>query len=420
MTTIIRRTSRLLVLAALLVVASPPRAHAQFMMGGADANMMGQFKLPRKSIEAYAKVLGLDADQREAALALHEGYVQQHEALSKGFQDDMRKIQEEFEDTQDFTIFQKKMPGLGMDFQQKMEALEKGFLGDLRALLTPEQDVKWPKVERARLRETALRFSMVSGQGVDLVDVIGDLKIDAGENPDLADQLDRYELEMDKALRAFEKWGKDQQKQFMDDENAFDFSKMNEMMKKAEEMMKQMGELGRGIRDLNRQYARTILPTLPAAQQARFEHEVKRRSFPRVYKRSWVTEALLSARGLADLSADQRAQVAELESSYTRELAVANERWAAAITEREEKTGGSMVAMMQSMMGGGGGGNDPVSEARRARKELDERYKDKLSAVLTAEQRARLPVEKPAQAEQMDMFGMMPDTDLEGEGDRGP
>ncbi|MFM9996094.1 MAG: hypothetical protein ACKVU4_09870 [Phycisphaerales bacterium] len=418
------RTSPLLIALAALIACLLPlgSARAQFgMMGGADANMMGQFKIARSNLEGYAKLLGLDKDQSDAMLALHEGYTEQYEALTKGFQTDMEKIQEEFEDTQDITVFQKQMPKIGAAFGEKMESLEKGFLADLRALLTPQQDEQWPRIERMRLRESALRFSMISGQGVDLVDVLGDLKIDAAANPDLTDQLGRYELDLDKTLKSFEKWGKDQQKQFLDDENAFDMSKMNEMMKKVEEMMKEMARLSMAIRDVNRQYARTILPMLAGDTQDRFDQEVKRRSFPRVYKRSWVTKAVGSAGGFADLSGDQQTQLAELRAAYERELAAANDRWAAAITEKEEKSGGSMMAMMQSMMGGGDASqNDPVNEARKARKDLDGRYKDKLNALLSGEQQARLPEDKREPRDQMNPMGMMTETDLEVERDDGP
>lgn len=418
------RTSPLLTALAALVACLVPlgSTRAQFgMMGGADANMMGQFKIARSNVAGYAKLLGLDKDQSDAMLALHEGYTEQYEALTKGFQKDMERIQEEFQDTQDFTVFQKQMPKIGAAFGEKMESLEKGFLADVRALLTPAQDEQWPKIERLRLRESALRFSMVSGQGVDLIDILGDLKIDAAPNPDLADQLGRYELDLDKTLKSFEKWGKDQQKQFMDDENAFDMSKMNEMMKKVEAMMQEMARLSMAIRDVNRQYARTILPMLAGDDQSRFDQEVKRRNFPRVYKKSWVTRAAGSAGGFADLSTDQKAQLDELRSGYQRELAAANERWAAAITEKEEKSGGSMMAMMQSMMGGGGAGqNDPVNDARKARKDLDTRYKDKLNALLSAEQQTRLPEDKREPRDQMNPMGMIAETDLELDSDDGP
>ncbi len=400
---------------ALVAVAAAP-APAQFMSAGADFGAMGMTRIGRKSVQGYAKLVGMDQAQADAALALQEGYAESHRALTKQFQADMQKIQEEFQDTQDFSVFQKKMPKMATDFGEKMEALEKGFMSDIKALLTPAQEAAWPKVERMRRRETGLRVSMVSGQGVDLVDVLGDLKIDPSASPDLADQLERYELDMDKRLVAMEEWGKDQQKAWMDQEDAFDFSKMDEMMKKAEEMMKQMSDLSRGIRDVNRQYARTLSPVLPSEGRAKFDHEFKRRSFPRVYRTAWVSKALSAAEGFEDMNAEQKGALTEIRRGYERELSAASAKWAAAIEAREEKTGGSMLAMMQAMQGGETGG-DEVSEARRARQELDDRYKDKLVTLLTADQKSRLPEEKSDRQDPMDFMGMTAVDDLEGQED---
>ncbi len=411
---LLSRLHAILALALLAVAAAP--VPAQFVGAGADFGAMGMTRVGRKSVQGYAKLVGMDQAQADAAMALQEGYAESHRALTKQFQADMQKIQEEFQDTQDFSVFQKKMPKMAKEFGEKMEALEKGFMSDIRALLTPAQETAWPKVERMRRRETGLRVSMVSGQGVDLVDVLGDLKVDPSASPDLADQLDRYELDMDKKLVAMEEWGKEQQKAWTDQEDAFDFSKMSEMMKKAEEMMKEMSEQSKSIRDVNRQYTRTLLPLVPADQQAKFDHEVKRRSFPRVYRTPWVSKAMTAADGFGDANAEQKAALAELRGGYDRELAAANAKWAAAIEAREEKTGGSMLAMMQAMQGGETGG-DEISEARQARKDLDDRYKDKLGTLLNADQKSRLPEEKSDPHQQADFMGMMGVDDLEGEED---
>ena len=69
------------------------------------------------------------------------------------------------------------------------------------------------------------------------------------------------------------------------------------------------------------------------------------------------------------------------------------------------KTGGQLMEMMD--MWGGGGGNEDVKEAankaRDDRKDLDKRYKEKLLALLTEDQKGRLPEE---QKERGGMFGM--------------
>ncbi len=396
------------------LIAAP--AHAQFMGMGADFGA-GMTRIGRKSVQTYAGLVGMDQQQTDAALALQEGYAESHKSLSKKFQENMQKIQEEFQDTQDMSVFQKKMPRMAMEYGKQMDDLEKGFLADLKALLAPDQEPKWPRVERMRRRESNLRFSMISGQAVDLVDVARDLKVDTA-NPDLADQFERYELEMDKSLAAIEKWGKEQQDEWANNEDAFDFSKMNEMMERAQKTMQQMSDMAKGVRDVNRQYTRTITPLLPADRQAAFDLEIKRRSFPRVYRTPWVTKAIAAADGFADLTPDQKTTLAEIRQGYERERPAANAKWAGAIEAREEKTGGPLMAMMRM-----GDGDDPagdaVSEARQGRRDLDDRYEAKLRQLLSADQQSRLPEDK-REGREHDFMGMMAVDDLEGEVDDGP
>ncbi len=398
----------LLFVALSALIATPVRA--QFMGMGADFGA-GMTKIGRKSVQTYATLVAMDQQQTDAALALQEGYAESHKSLSKKFQENMQKIQEEFQDTQDMSVFQKKMPKMAMEFGKQMDDLEKGFLGDLKALLSAEQEAKWPRVERMRRRESNLRFAIVSGQAVDLVDVARDLKVDTGD-PNLADQFERYELEMDKSLAVIEKWGKEQQDEWANNEDAFDFAKMNEMMERAQKTMQQMSDMAKGVRDVNRQYTRTITPLLPADRQGVFDLEVKRRSFPRVYRTPWATKAIAAADGFADLTPDQKATLAEIGQGYERELSAANARWAEKIEAREEKTGGPLMAMMRM-----GDGDDPagdaVSEARQARKDLDDRYEAKLRQLLSADQQSRLPEDK-REGREHDFMGMMAVDDLEG------
>jgi Spy/CpxP family protein refolding chaperone len=399
------RCSPVGVLLALMVVllgwAAPP-ARAQMGMGMDAAD----FSVPvnRRSLEDYVRILSLNGEQKDALKSLYEGYMAAHAEAMKEMRKTMQEAQEKAADTGDFRVFQKELPKKMRAVGERVEQNEKNFYEDSKALLTGEQQESWPKVERHRRREKGLRFGFISGQSVDLVRVVNALKLDPASVPGLADQIDRYEADMDRAIVAFERFGKDQEKrqeEFAD----FDMSKMGEMMAKAKEMMKQALEIGKGMRDVNRQYARTIKPLLPEEQRPKFDAEFNRRAYPRIYRESYVSRALGSASGFADLTAEQRSQISEMKAEYQRELASANRAWALATEAREEKTGGQFMEMMD-MMGGGGANQDVKDVANKAhddRKELDRRFKEKLLALLTEEQKGRLPEEKK---EAGGMFGM--------------
>jgi hypothetical protein len=393
------------VLVAVAVVAlwcQPARA--QFGMGGGD---MSQWMAPvtKKAVESYAAMLGLDKDQKEAALALQDGYRSSFKQLSTDMQKAFKDLQEKAQDSGDFVAMGKEMGKLGTDFQGKMEKLEKGFLEDVKALLSDQQKEKWPRVERARRRDTGLRFGFVSGQNVDLVKMLQAVGAKTDAPPELAEQVDRYELDTDKNLQAFEKWGKEQQakqQKMMEDGGMPDFGKI-------QDMMKELADMAKAQRDTNRTYAKSIGALLPPETQAKFELEIKKRSFPRVYREAYAAKAIGEAEKFNDLDADQKTAIADLKAGYARDVNAANKKWAAAIEDREEKNGGTLGAMMSGFMGGGNQ-DDEVGQARNARKEIDDRAKDKLLAVLKEDQKKRLPEDKPDPKDKggMDFFNFDP------------
>ena len=105
-----------------------------------------------------------------------------------------------------------------------------------------------------------------------------------------------------------------------------------------------------------------------------------------------MDRTLLAAESLDDLAPDQRQSLGEIHTSYTRDRAAADEKWVAAIRDQEEE-GGSGWAVGQLMIRYSmeEDSDDPVSKARAARHKVDERYGDKIQAVLTPDQREQMP-----------------------------
>jgi len=371
--------------AAVLLFCAPVRA--QFGMGGGD---MSQFMSPvtKRAVESWAQMVGMDKDQKEAALALQEGYRSSFKSMSAEMQKAFKELGEKVQDTGDWSGFQKEAAKIGKELTEKMEKLEKGFLDDVKSLLTEQQAANWPRVERARRRDNGLRFGFVSGQNVDLVKIMTTIGVKPDASPELDEQVLRYETEMDRKIQAFEKWGKDQQaKQTEENVNMFDMTKI-------QDMLKEMANLSRDMRDTNRQYAKNIQALLPADKQAKFDMEIKKKSFPRVYRESYVQKALAESERFADLDASQKEAIAQLKAGYERDADSVNKKWAAAIEEREEKQGGSIGAMMAGFSGNADP-NDPVGESRKARRDLDDRTKEKLLSLLSEDQKAKLPEDKP-------------------------
>jgi hypothetical protein len=368
-----------LALAVAALLPRPASAQMSFNMN------MGDFdgSIPRTSLDKYAKVLGMDDAQKEMATNLYEGYRASYKAITTEMQEAMKDIARRAQEDRDWSLYRTELPQKMKGFAERMEKEQTTFLDDVKALLTDDQKARWPKVERMRRRDEGLRFGFVSGAAVDVVDVTTSALGDAPPPAELSSVLDRYELEMDKALQELHDAGKEQQDKAMDAATNMDMGAIQDMMKKFEEMAK-------GLRDINQRYARLVQPLLPPDAGAKFDAEVKRRSYPRVYRETLAEKSLAAAEKFSDLTPEQRESLRTLREQADRELPAAREAWAAAITEDENTEGGMFTGMMRGAMGEGGG-NQGVKDARKAHRDLEDALLTKLKTVLTDEQAQRLP-----------------------------
>jgi Spy/CpxP family protein refolding chaperone len=391
------------VLTLVSIAVTPRTASAQF--GPMSGSQMMPEAVTKRGLDAYVRILGLDKDQAEAAKALYDGHQTAYRNLQKESMDKMQALTEKARESGDFAMIQKQMPAMMKEITTKGEGLEDGFFSDLKSLCNDQQTANWDTVLHHHRREKAMRFGFVSGSAVDLISVMEKLKLKPTSESEAKETLLQYELEIDKLLVVFEKMGKDAQKDMFESGSMFD-------MKKVEEMMRKFYESASSVRDVNRNYARRLETVLGDDDKAKLAEEIKRRSFPKIYKTSHTQQVFDTAMGLADLSKDQKEQLVPVKEAYLRELASVNEKWAKATEEKEEKAGGSIMVMIQSFQPGGGDPNDPVKLAKEARKELDSKTKEKVEAILTPAQVSKLPEKKSESFNPMADF--MPAEDEEG------
>lgn len=388
---------------ALTLTATESNAQIGMRFGGGG---MGDSPITKRSIQRFAKSLGLDDEQKENALNLLEGYQSEHKAATEEMQAGMQALQEKFRDEQDFTVFQKEAPKLGEVFKEKTNAAEKKFFDDLKLLCTDKQIEKWPSLERQRRREKGLKMPMFSGSAMDVISMVD--RANVGDKPEVQAALNTYETEMDKLLQDLERVQKDWEESMTkgNSQDMFDPTKL-------QERMKPMNDASKKIRDLNRDTARKVGGMLEGETKTKFEDAVNRQSFPRIYRTAHVMKQMDAAMDFKDLPEDKKAQLKTIKESYTKDAAVANQKWAEATMAREEKAGGTMGVMMTMW---GGGDDDPTKkaekEARDDRKKIDDATKKRVEELLSEEQRKRLPAREPNQ--QNPWMDFMPDEEDEG------
>ena len=396
---LLRSFGRLAVVACVATasVGLAPDAHAQGrrMNMGMRAGMGGNSAVTTREVNKWADMLKLTADQKAAVDALHDAYQEQHQAEAKALEDLAKDAQQEFMETQDTSVF-KDMASKSAEHTARMADLERQFLEDFKAVLDPKQTEQWPAVERYHRRVKSLPGGMLAGENVDLVAIFGELDI-ADPPPGLADALDRYEIDLDRALTDRDEQRRDLEKQGQDMMKDFDPSKMD--FSKIRQMMQDTRKTGIRVRDVNERHARLIAAALPDDKKADFESRVRKATFPMVYREPYTSKAVDAALEFNDLSSDQKASIQTLKATYTRELAAADEKWAAAIAT-EEKDGGGDPFMGFGRFVPGGNPDDvsPTEDAKKTRRELDKSTLEKLKAILTPEQAEKLPereVENP-------------------------
>lgn len=383
-------------LAAFALLASLAPAQQRVMItsevsaGGPMGDIDSEGLISSRSLDRSTKPLKLSADQKEAVKALHEGYVAAFRDASKARREAIDKLIHDNDDEDDRGNFMKKMPEIQQKHAEQTKKLDQTFFSDIKALLSPEQETQWPKVERARRREVGLRSGgIVGGDSVDLTSVIDDLRLADTDLAPAAESIEQYEADLDRQLVEKESTKSDFK---FEPGKPFDMEAMQAGMTKIREQAIK-------VRDVNERHARTLEGHLPESKRTEFASAVRKASFPRIYRPSRTDKDIDAALKFEDLTSDQRKQVETLRDQHKRDAVPANDAWATAQRAADEKGdgGGQMIGpggavmRMKFSMGDDEEEKGPLADARKARKELDKKSRDRLKEILTEAQRDKLP-----------------------------
>ncbi|MCA9300924.1 MAG: hypothetical protein KDA28_17765, partial [Phycisphaerales bacterium] len=330
--------------------------------GGGDFMSPG---ITTREIERYSSILNLSEEQSEIAQVLFEGYMEHFQNHASKVREKMEAAREEMRNGGDRTAWEGVRSSMDA-FRMTSEELEAGFLSDMKAMLSSEQAAEWPRVERMRRRENTLGQGQISGERIDLIRLVHEeLDLEEPQVQPLAPTLDQYEIELDRVLEQRNEAYEEVREAMQDGgfRAFFDGGDTGEMEK--------LFEKGRSaslrVRDLNRRFARQIEGMLPADRVEAFRAEMKRQSFPQVYRPVRGTQMIDAAMGFQDLSDEQRDAILSIRASMDRYLEGVRQQQIAIIEKREES--GSIQDMFRARMrqgrGGGGDGEDnPEADLR--------------------------------------------------------
>ncbi|CAE7273102.1 unnamed protein product [Symbiodinium necroappetens] len=374
------------VIALLATLTLNTAAHAQ-MMGGLGRSD----PVSTADIQDMSEFLSFTDDQRATALDMHTAYLSTFEENRDTLYQAINAIQEEFQQTQDMSIFE-EMQKMVVEFEKTSKGAADRLFEDIQLILTEEQLENWPAFElrsfRKRTLPTVSNGGMnISGATTDLIDIYEQHIESDVEDDDVRESLlpllASYEREMDAVLHEYV----EVRNEVTEDSLEIGMDWMANM-DKIDEIIKTYIGAAVKIRDINDRYTGRIASILSGDTRKSWENEFNVSASPSVYTDNYIDQSFNAARELTSLTEEQRERVEELRRRYLASESSVNAKWAAALRESEENL--SFSAMMQGQMQ-----SPEVGELRKERGDLDARTYDELAAVLTEEQREALPA-KPA------------------------
>lgn len=375
-------------LAAITIATTTPRVEAQFGMMGMGSEI-GDLVKPSNNarlLKQYAEILSLSPEQKRAADELLMAYQAEFRDNVSRLEEIYQSINEEVQETGDYEVYQTVLPTIMVKFMRKSDTLNKTFMSDLQTLLDSGQAARFPLVERLHRRSSSIKMGLEGVQRLDLVQTLTDLGGDAVSTPAIASALEQYANDMDREIVARDKMIRDfveeMAKQMDDGKN------IHEDPTQFQKWMKDMMDAGKRLEDINTRYISQVRSSLPEAAQQQLDAEVKLTKYPAIYKGSYASRIFAALEKMTDLDAAQQEGLKTLKETYLRNAQTANDKWASVLD-------GIKAGMGEEAMMGGGSWmirQDPkYTEAREARKAVDDKAVESVKALLTEAQRAKLP-----------------------------
>lgn len=352
--------------------------------GGGPGRMFGgmgeglQPSLNSRELERFVKLLGLDKDQEEAAKLLFESYQEQFRLKAEPIRTRTERAREEFRESRDPSVWQ-GLRGDMQKFQPVRDEMEKTLMGDLKDVLRPQQAEQWPRFERALRRDRALNRGLMSGERVNLLQIVERAELDQPTLATLAPVLDQYEIDLDRELTARTAFMQEQMSKAGEMFQAGDLAGMQKLMDKGREISVR-------VREINRRYARQVQDLVPETKRDAIVAEVKHQSFPRVYQKIRAERLLDAAATFSDLDEEQKVSVGALKETFTRDLSALNDDLAKAQEKVEMTVTADQIATFFR-----GGDEGPLGDLYRKRGTLGRNAEDSLRKILSPAQQERLP-----------------------------
>jgi len=277
-------------------------------------------------------------------------------------------------------------------WRSERKAIREKFAADVNAVLRPEQQGRWPALERRLLRERTLGRGLLQGEGVDLFLVARDVKLDEAQRQSLATALTDYEMALDAGLRTRNETIENSEREIFKSVQRSDVDTLSALIER-------ITQARVSVRNVNDDFAARLASQAGESGGAAgaIMEAYRQRGYPLVFRDTQALRLIKAAQELPGITPEQVQGLASLRSAYESELGPMNERVLAAVREHEP----AQVALRETRRllppvpeQEAAERDRPVDGMRQAfneRAEMGKRYDAQLQAVLGEELYERLP-----------------------------
>jgi hypothetical protein len=367
--------------AAVACLAVP--AHAQFgeAAGIAESMQPDYFK---RDVTIIAQEMKLDDTQRVIVDALFGDYETAFQAgveRTKGRIEGMRdQIQ-----TDDVQRVLRMVLATFKEWGPEKERIGDEFLENVKVVLTNDQLEHWPTVTRRLYRDKHIYKGQLSGESLNLFDVVRELHLDDRTGMQVQPIMEAYDIALDQALH----------RRDCDTSvkaNALEYISESDAQKGFDAMKRQV-ELRVGVRNVNDEFIERVADVMPADIASEFRQSALDRAYPRIYRETPVERLFKDAKKIEGLDSGVLQSINQVESAFLNELAPINIHLRDVLREYEPEDAVARAEQFNKRMNGQDVQPkiDPTRELFTSRDELGRTYAKQLQQLLTPEQFAQLP-----------------------------
>jgi hypothetical protein len=255
------------------------------------------------------------------------------------------------------------------------------FEGDLVAILTEEQQILWPPLQRQLIRDRLLPRGRLSGETIDVMSLVEQQDFEDEVLMALLPVLQEWDESVTPALT-------ERDNHITENQNVL-MSAMSTMDSTAGvDVLKTQGRLAETVRDINDNAIENIVLLLPVDKSIEFDAFAKERGYPRIFRPTRTDRAFEAAMELEDLEVDILQAIVDLYDSLQIEMAFANEQVLEATHRWEAQEQIDRMSRWSQRMTGGSSERpeSPIQKAEEDRRTIEENYLEQLRMLLTPEQ----------------------------------